>query len=261
MDWDLGRYEHIAAQLHPVATIVVEAVAPRAGEHVLDLGCGTGNAAFLVEKCGARVTGVDPSPRLLEVARTEASARGVDVEFLLGDAAAIPVPDASLDAVVSVFGVIFAPDASAAASEMARVLAARGRLAISAWIPEGAMADQARLRREAVAAALGTPPGAPPFAWHDEDAVTALLGPYGLMVEFESRSLAFTATSARDYAEEECRHHPLWVEARAVLEPLGGWRALCEDVRDIYTEANEDPSAFRVTSRYVVVTATRTGRT
>ena len=68
-DWGLGRYEDTAAQLEPAARAVVERAAPAAGEHVVDVGCGTGNAALLAAERGARVTGVDPAPRLLDVAR------------------------------------------------------------------------------------------------------------------------------------------------------------------------------------------------
>jgi SAM-dependent methyltransferase len=259
MDWSLGRYEHTAARLQPVSQVVVEAVAPRAGEHVLDLGCGTGNATFVVEGYGARATGVDPSARLLEVARAEASVRGLGADFVFAEAAALPFPDASVDAVVSVFGVIFAPDASAAVAEMARVLAPHGRLALSAWKPEGAIAAQAKMRRDAVARALGEPPGPPPFAWHDRDAVSELLGPYGFSVQLEERSLAFTADNVADYAEQELLHHPMWVEARPVLERSGTWQAVGDDVAALFMAANEDPLAFRVSSPYVVVTATRPG--
>lgn len=75
LDWSLGNYEHTAAQLLPAARVVVDRAAPAAGERVADVGCGTGNAALLAAARGARVTGVDPAPRLLEVAREQAAAR------------------------------------------------------------------------------------------------------------------------------------------------------------------------------------------
>lgn len=109
-------------QLRPAAEVVVGQLAPRPDEVVLDLGRGTGNAAMIAASRGARVIGVDPSPRLLEVARAVAAAAGIDAAFALGDAGSLPVPDGCVDAIVSVFGVIFAPDAEAAAAEMARTL-------------------------------------------------------------------------------------------------------------------------------------------
>ena len=120
-DWSIGCYERTAAQLLPAAEAVVARAAPLAGELVVDVGCGTGNAALLAAARGARVIGVDPAARLLEVARAEAAARELEATFVAGEAAAIPLPEASADAVVSVFGVIFAPDAAAAAAELTRV--------------------------------------------------------------------------------------------------------------------------------------------
>src|SRR5215207_5902483 len=108
-DWGIGRYEHTATRLEPAARVVVEAAAPVAGERVVDVGCGTGNAALLAAERGAVVTGVDPAPRLLDVARAEAAARGLDVTFARGQAAEIPLEDGEADVMLSVFGVIFAP--------------------------------------------------------------------------------------------------------------------------------------------------------
>jgi SAM-dependent methyltransferase len=155
MDWGVGHYEHLAEVLRPAAEVVVGQLAPRPDEVVLDLGCGTGNAASIAASRGARVTGVDPSPRLLDVARADAAAAGLDIAFSIGDAASLPVPDGSADAIVSVFGVIFAPDAQAAAAEMARVLRPGGRLVFSAWLREGALAGQARMRARLIAGVLG----------------------------------------------------------------------------------------------------------
>ena len=257
MDWGVGHYEQTALQLLPAAHVVVERAAPTEGEHVVDVGCGTGNAALLAAARGARVTGIDPAPRLLEVARERAAAEGLDATFTGGDAASMPLPDADADVVLSVFGVVFAPDASAAAAEMARVTAPDGRIVINAWIPGGAISDMVRLSREAVAKALGAPAGAPGFAWHDRDAVAKLLGPHGFEVTTNEERLAFAAGSPREFLDSEFANHPLSVAGREVLEPRGEADALRERVLSILEAANEDPDGFRVTRRYVVVTARR----
>ncbi|HUA96374.1 MAG TPA: methyltransferase domain-containing protein [Acidimicrobiales bacterium] len=257
MTWGLGHYDHIATMLEPAAMVVVDRLAPRPGEHVVDVGCGTGNAALAVARRGARSTGVDPAPRLLDVARRASGAQGLEVTFVSGEAAALPFPDSSVDAVVSVFGLIFAPDPQAAAAELARVLVGSGRLVFSAWLPGGPLAEQARLRREAVAGALGEQPGRAPFAWHDTEAVSGLLAPHGFSVEAQAETLAFTAASALEFAQGEWEHHPLWVEARAVLEPAGVWPAVRAATLQVFSAANEDPLAFRISSHYVVVSARR----
>ena len=256
MDWDLGHYENLAAQLRPAAEVVVGCLAPRPGEAVLDLGCGTGNAAMIAAGRGARVTGVDPSPRLLAVARTTAAATGLDAKFILGHAASLPVPDDSVDAIGSVFGVIFAPDPAAAAAEIARVLQPGGRLVLSAWLRQGALADQARLRGQLLAGVRDEIPGPALFGWHDPAALTGLLAPYGFSVTMKEQALPFTGASPEAYADAELADHPGWVEARDLLEPAGRWEHARTDLTHLLAEANEDPGAFRITSRYVTATAT-----
>jgi ubiquinone/menaquinone biosynthesis C-methylase UbiE len=142
IDWSLGQYETTAAQLLPAARAVVDRAALAPGERVVDVGCGTGTTRRSSRpRTGAHVTGVDPAGRLLEVAREQATERGLDARFVQGEAAALPLEDASAEVLLSVFGVIFAPDAAAAAAEMARVAAPGGRIVLSAWIPGGAMLD------------------------------------------------------------------------------------------------------------------------
>jgi len=255
-DWSIGHYEDIAAQLAPVARVVVERAAPVAGEHVVDIGTGTGNAALLAAERGARVTGVDPASRLLEVARAAAADRGLEATFLPGEAASLPLADGEADVVLSVFGVIFAPDPQAAAAEMARVSAPRGRIVFNAWIPGGTASEAVRAAREAVRDALGAPAPPAPFRWHEEDALAGLFGPHGFEVALDEHSVAFTADSPQAYLERQAGH-PAAMAARAVLEPRGGDAALAARMLAIYEAGNEDPDAFRATSRYVVVTATR----
>ena len=103
LDWGTGTYERTAEQPLPAAEVLVEAVAVRPGERVLDLGCGTGNAALLAAARGASVVAVDPSERLLSVTREAADSQGLAVSTELGQAAAIPVPDASVDCLLSSF--------------------------------------------------------------------------------------------------------------------------------------------------------------
>jgi len=235
-DWGAGHYEHTAAQLQGAAVVVVDVAAPAAGEHVVDVGCGTGNAALLAAARGARVTGVDPARRLLGVARELAEAGGLEAEFAEGEAAALPLGDGEADVVLSVFGVIFAPDVAAAATEMRRVCAPGGRIVLSAWIPEGPIFDAVRVVRRAS--------GPPPFAWHDGDALAELLG---RPVELAEHGLAFTAASPRAFVDAEFTNHPLWSANDAPDKR--------EQVLAVLERANEDAAAFRVTSPYVVATA------
>jgi hypothetical protein len=110
------------------------------------------------------------------------------------------------------------------------------------------------MSREAVAAALGAPPSAAPFPWHERDELAELFSPHGFDVATEEHRISFGARSAREFVEAEAANHPLAVASRAVLEPRGETSALNERIVAMYEEANEDPDGFRVTSRYVVAT-------
>jgi ubiquinone/menaquinone biosynthesis C-methylase UbiE len=254
IDWSVGRYETTAAQLAPAAWEVVRRASLQQGERVLDLGCGTGNAALLAARAGCSVTGVDPAARLLEVAHARAAAENVAINFLPGDAASIPLTEASVDVILSVFAVIFAPDPRAAAAEMSRVLSPVGRIVLSAWFPTGVIFEMNSVAAQTVMRAVGAPPSPPGFTWYDREALATLFGTHGFGVELEEHSLTFRARSVEDFLEEESRNHPMAVTGMAVLEELGQADELRERLARILTEGNEDPRAFQASSRYVVAT-------
>jgi ubiquinone/menaquinone biosynthesis C-methylase UbiE len=257
-DWGAGHYECAAeqVQLLPAARAVIETAAIQPGERVLDLGCGTGNAALLAARRGIQVTGVDPASRLLDVARAGAAREQKEVTFLPGEAASLPVGDASMDVIVSVFAVIFAPDPGAAAKEMSRVLAPRGRIVLSAWIPAGTMFEATSAVSGAVRQAAGTPAQAS-FAWHDQEALVRLLAPNGFTVEVNRRQLAFTAPSAREFLDQQMTNHPMAVASLNVLEHLGQAEALRVRLLAILEDGNEDPGRFLITAPYLIATVTR----
>jgi ubiquinone/menaquinone biosynthesis C-methylase UbiE len=91
IDWGIGRYEHTAAELEPVAEHVVALAGLRPGERVVDLATGTGNAALLAARAGAVVTGLDAAPPLIDVARERAGQEGVQASFVVGDVGALPL--------------------------------------------------------------------------------------------------------------------------------------------------------------------------
>jgi SAM-dependent methyltransferase len=252
MEWSQGTYEEIADQLLPAAEVAVGQAAPSKGDRVIDVGCGTGNAALLAAERGATVTGVDPAERLLEVAAAEAARRGLEAKFVVGEAASIPAPDASADIVMSVFGAIFAPDPRAAAEEMTRVLDPGGRMLLTAWVPDGAISRAVRLTRQVVSEIQGEPPAVPPFPWHEREALEELFEPHGLYLSLGEHRLSFTADSAEAFLEHGEQNHPLSIAARPILEKAGRHEDVRAGLLRLYEEANEDPEGFRVTSSYVI---------
>jgi len=144
-----------------------------AGQSVLDVACGTGVVAVTAARRGARVKGLDLSPVLLEVARANAALAQVQIDFVEGDAEALPYSDASCDVVLSQFGHMFAPRPEVAIQEMLRVLKPGGRIAFSTWPPEHLVGRVFPL----VSKYLPPPPGvAPPPAWGDPAIVRERLG-------------------------------------------------------------------------------------
>ncbi|MDT7606408.1 MAG: hypothetical protein QOG96_911 [Pseudonocardiales bacterium] len=254
LDWGIGHYEHTAADLLPAARRLVEVAGVEAGERVVDVGCGTGSAALVAAARGAAVLGVDPAARLLTVAREQAAAAHLDVEFVAGAAAALPVEDAGADVVLSSFGVIFAPDHRAAAAEFARVRAPRGRIVFSAWLPGSPVIEMNRLAATAVREALGIGPGPAPFPWHDEAAIAELFVPYGLRVTAQREELTITAASAAAYLELQSRSHPLAISGLAVVDRHGDGTALRAHLLDVLENGNESDTHFHTTSHYLITT-------
>jgi SAM-dependent methyltransferase len=256
LDWGLGKFELIAPQLLPAAHAAVELAAVRPGAHVVDVGCGSGNAALLAARPDVLVTGVDPAPRLLDVARSRAAAQGLDIDFVAGDAAAIPLPDGAADVVMSVFGVIFAPDPAAAAAELARITAPTGQIVVTAWLPGGFLTRFGEVLMSAVVRATGFQPPQP-FAWHDRDAVAALVAPHGFEVTVHEHELAFTAKSVEDYWETQVMDHPMSIVNAPLLHQHGLFEDTKQEALSVLAASNEDSSAFRASAPYVVITAQR----
>ena len=221
--WGVGEYEDTAADIAPVSDVAVAALELTGGERVLDIACGTGNAALVAQRAGATVTGLDGSPRLLDVARE----RVPGGEFVHGDAAKLPFDDGSFDAAVSVFGVIFVRPAEQAAAEIARVVRPGGRVAITTWPPRGPIYDVVALMREALARVRPDEGESAVLNWGDPDVLEALLAPFGEVTVAE-HDLVHLRASPEDFWDRWERLHPMWIAARGQLEPAGEWAPLRE---------------------------------
>lgn len=170
--WGEGNFDEVAESIGDAHAATAEALEPRAGQAWLDLACGTGRVAEIAARAGATVTGIDLAPALIEVATRRAQERGLDIDYRVGDAENLDVPDASFDAVSSCFGVMFAPSHEAAAAELARVTKPGGRISLACWTPEGRIGGLFRLQ----GAFMPAPPPSIAVDWGREDHVRALLG-------------------------------------------------------------------------------------
>jgi ubiquinone/menaquinone biosynthesis C-methylase UbiE len=253
LDWGDGSYETTAVELRPATAAALAAADLKPGEHVLDVGTGTGNAAVAaLRRGGVRVLGIDPAPRLLSVARARAADLGLPAEFRLASATALPVPDNSQDLVLSVFAVIFEPDGPAAVAELVRVTRPGGRIVLTTWTDQGAVFRCGRRLREALAAVSPAPAGPPPTNWLDDAVIQELFAAHPVTVCATRHQLAFRAASPEDWFARQEREHPAWRAGRRVLDDAT-WARLREESVAELTAANEDPTALSVTSTYRVL--------
>jgi SAM-dependent methyltransferase len=235
--WAAGHYATIGDLIWAVGGRVVRSVGVRPDDEVLDVACGTGNAAIPAAQAGASVVGVDLTPELFGEARVRAADAGVEVDWIEGDAEALPFDDASFDVVLSTFGVMFAPRHETTAHETARVLRPGGRMGLCNWTPEGATGDLFTT----VARHAPPPPevaAAPPLAWGREDHVLALFEATGIECEFRRELVDFRFGSVEDgvHTYETC-FGPI-VKARQRLEKEGRWAALRDDLTALFTRHN-----------------------
>jgi SAM-dependent methyltransferase len=169
--WGSAPWQPVAETLAKLHDDLVERLDARADERWLDLATGTGAVALRAARAGARVTGLDIAPALVETAKRIAAAEGVAIRFDVGDVEDLPYEDAAFDVVSSAVGVIFAPDHDAVARELARVCRPGGRLGVVSWRPDPEYAQVFQPFREPRETGAGEPED-----WGREHYVTSRLG-------------------------------------------------------------------------------------
>ncbi len=135
--WASGDYSAVAGRIPVISERLCNAADLRSGSQVLDIAGGDGNTAIAAARCGCQVVSLDYVASLQERGRARAASEGFAVEFVEGDAQALPFADATFDAAISCVGVMFAPDHRRAADEMLRVCHADGTIALASWTPTG----------------------------------------------------------------------------------------------------------------------------
>jgi SAM-dependent methyltransferase len=194
--WGTGPYQRITETITDIHDLVVERLAPEEGDRWLDLACGTGAVAEQAAAGGCDVTGIDLAPVLIDTAKERAESLGLEIDYEVGDAEALDVPDASFDKVSSTCGIMFAPDHEAVARELARITKPGGRIALANWTPTGGLAKMFGV----MAPYLPAPPPSSPFDWGDEARVTELLGD-AFELELEEHVSTLRVPSGEDYWE------------------------------------------------------------
>ena len=196
--WASGDYAVIGTTLQIVGESLAEACDLRTDERVLDVAAGNGNATLAAARRGCRVVSTDYVESLLERGAERARAERLEVEFKAADVEALPFGDASFDAVLSTFGVMFAPDHARSAAEMARVCRPGGRIGMANWTPAGAIGQLFKV----LGRHLPPPAGAqPPSLWGSEAHLRSLFGTKAAKIEATPRIFNFRYRSAAHFID------------------------------------------------------------
>ncbi|HZO69451.1 MAG TPA: methyltransferase domain-containing protein [Kribbellaceae bacterium] len=196
--WGTGDYPRVGNTLQIIAERLVEAAGVRAGQRVLDVASGQGNAALAAARRFAESTGVDYVPDMLDQGRARAAAEYLDVTFTEGDAERLPAPDDSFDVTLSTIGVMFAPDQERAAGELVRVTRPGGTIGLANWTPQGLVGQ--------LFGTIGryAPPPAgvrSPMLWGTEERLAELFGDTVEWVSLTRRTFDFCYLSPEHFSE------------------------------------------------------------
>lgn len=256
--WALGDYPAVAIDVIPeLGPELVAASRVRAGDRVLDVAAGAGNAAVPAALTGARVTASDLAPELFVAGREFADRHGVTVEWEVGDAEALPYGDGAFDVVLSCIGVMFAPNHQRAADELVRTCRPGGTIGLLSWTPQGFVGDMFRTMKPY---APPPPPGAQPAVlWGDEEHVRALLGDRVTDVVARKQTLTTdlfpTPEAWRDYWKTV--YGPTIAVYRNIADDPERVAALDRDLTALAARYDRGTGATVMEWEYLIVTARR----
>ena len=252
--WSSGDYNVIGVRILLMSELLCEAVDVRAGQAVLDVATGSGNAALAAARRFCEVTGVDYVPALLERGRQRAAAEGLPVSFQEGDAERLPFPDDSFDVVLSVVGAMFAPNQDQVARELLRVCRPGGKVGLANWTPDGFIGELFRTIGKHVPPPAGL---RPPALWGTEERLRELFGDGIESLQVNRRSFVFRYRSAEHYVEFMRTNYGPTLKAFETLDPERQGH-LARDIAELVRRFNraDDESAISP-GDYLEVVATK----
>jgi ubiquinone/menaquinone biosynthesis C-methylase UbiE len=252
--WSSGDYAIIGTTLQIVGEQLAEACDLRCDEAVLDVAAGNGNATLAAARRGCKVTSTDYVAALLDRGAERAKAERLEVKFQVADVEALPFDDASFDAVLSTFGVMFAPDHAKSASEMLRVCRPGGRIGMANWTPDGFIGQVFKtLGRH-----LPPPAGVqPPALWGTEAHLRSLFGEQAASIQATPRLFNFRYRSPAHFIEVFRTWYGPVLKAFAAL-PADKGAALEQDLVELMNRLNRaGPDSLVVPSEYLEIVITR----
>jgi len=252
--WAAGDYAVSGTTLQIVGESLCEALDLRAGERVLDVAAGNGNATLAAARRWCEVISTDYVPALLERGRMRAAAEGLAVEFEQADAENLPYADASFDVVLSTFGVMFTPDQEKAAAELARVCRAGGRIGLANWTPAGFIGELFKLLGQYLPPPAGV---RSPALWGTEERLRELFANRTRSIEIGRKYFVFRYRSAAHWLETfRTFYGPVQKVFAALDEAKRGW--LTADMIALAERFNRaHDGTLVVPSEYLEVVITR----
>ncbi|SHN64201.1 class I SAM-dependent methyltransferase [Bradyrhizobium erythrophlei] len=252
--WSSGNYAVVGTTLQIVGEQLCEALDLRAGSKVLDVAAGNGMVSLAAARRWCEVTSTDYVPALLECGRARATADGLSIEFREADAESLPFDDASFDAVVSTFGVMFTPNQAQAASELARVCKRGGKIGLANWTPEGFIGQVFKT----LGKYLPPPAGAKsPALWGTRAAVDEMLGSQASAIKAEPRMFNFRYKSPEHFLEVFKTYYGPVLKAFAALG-AAAQQDLHNDLYALIVRMNKSGDATMVVpSEYLEVVISR----
>jgi SAM-dependent methyltransferase len=213
--WSSGDYAVVGSTLQIVGEELCEALDLRAGQRVLDIAAGNGNASLAAARRWCEVTSTDYVPALLERGKARAMANGLAITFQEADAEALPFADAAFEAVVSTFGVMFTPDQDGAAAEMLRVCRPGGKLGLANWTPQGFIGQMFK----SLGQYLPPPAGSrSPALWGTRERLAELFGGGASSITAEPRYFMFRYRSPSHFLDVFATYYGPVLKALAALD-------------------------------------------
>jgi SAM-dependent methyltransferase len=252
--WSAGDYAVVGTTLQIVGEQLCEALDLRAGQKVLDVAAGNGNASLAAARRWADVVASDYVPALLQRARERADAERLSLELREADAEALPFPDQSFDVVVSTFGVMFTPDQDRAAAELVRVCKSGGKIGLANWTPEGFIGQLFKT----IGKHVPPPPAArSPALWGTQERIEDLFGSQASSITCKKQTFFFRYRSAEHWLDVFRTYYGPTVKAFAALDSTAQG-ALDDDLKALIAQFNvSGDQTMVVPSDYLEVVVTR----
>lgn len=252
--WSSGDYATVGTTLQIVGETLCEALDLRAGQKVLDVAAGNGNVTLAAARRWCEVVSTDYVPALLERGRERAAAERLAIEFREADAEALPFADASFDAVVSTFGVMFTADQDKAAAELVRVCKPGGKIGLANWTPDGFIGQLFKT----IGKYMPPPAGVKsPALWGTGARITEFFGAQASSIQLEQRDFVFRYRSAQHWLDVFKSYYGPLLKTFGALDPETR-TALTDDLFELIKRFNRSgDKAMVVPSEYLEVVVTR----